>query len=217
MTSDRQDAVILGAGGHARVLIDLLLRTGTPKPVAVVDRDRSLIGREILGVPVVGDDAALADFDPRYVVLVNGVGSVRSTAARRDLYVRCRELGCEFATLVHPTAVLGSGVELGHGAQVLATAVVNTGAYLGENCIINTAAVIEHDCRIGAHAHVASGATLAGGVTLQPGVHVGAGATLIQGVTVGARTVVGAGAVVIGDLAEDTVAVGVPARALAKT
>jgi UDP-perosamine 4-acetyltransferase len=216
MNRDVRPAVVLGAGGHAKVLIDLLQRVAMRKPVAVVDRDRSLIGQQVLGVPVIGDDSALADFDPRDVVLVNGVGSVRSTDGRRNLYARCCDLGFEFATLIHPTAVVGMDVEIGRGAQILAAAVINTGARVGENCIVNTAAVVEHDCRIGPHSHVASGATLAGGVTLETGVHIGAGATVMQGVRVGARTVVGAGAVVIRDLEEDKVAVGVPARALSR-
>jgi UDP-perosamine 4-acetyltransferase len=212
MNEAPREAVVLGGGGHARVLLDLIGRAGGLVAKAILDPDPSLIGRMILGVPVVGDDAALDAFPPNRVLLVNGVGSVRDTGARRDLFLRCRDLGYRFATLVHPTAVLATGVALGEGAQVLAGAVVNTGARLGENCIVNTAAVVEHDCIVGAHVHVATGAVLAGGVTLGEGVHVGAGATVIQGITVGAGAVIGAGAVVVRHVAMGTTVLGVPAR-----
>lgn len=207
------EVVILGAGGHARVLIDLLRRQGGLEPVAVLAPDRSLLGGELLGVPIIGDDDALGAFDPARVALVNGVGSTQRVAARRDLFLRCRDLGFAFATLVHPNAIVAQGVSLGEGAQVLAGAIVNTGARVGEDSIINTAAVVEHDCLIGAHAHVATGAILAGGVILRDGAHVGAGATVIQGLTIGPRAVIGAGAAVIRDVEADTVVVGVPARA----
>lgn len=206
------DAVILGAGGHARVLIDLLRRAGTLTPVAALVQDPAATGDSVLGVPIVGDDSALTGFDPARVVVVNGLGSIRDTAPRRELFLRCRKLGFRFATLVHPNAIVADGVELGEGTQVLAGAVLNTGVRTGEDSIVNTGAVIEHDCRLGAHVHVASGAVLAGAVTLGDEVHVGAGATVIQGVTIGRRAVIGAGAAVIRDVDAGTVCVGVPAR-----
>jgi UDP-perosamine 4-acetyltransferase len=217
LTSEPQytEALVLGAGGQGKVLVELMLRRGGLKPVGVLEAEASRKGQDVLGVPVIGDDSALADFDPAGVVLVNGVGSTRSTAARRELFMRCKNMGFRFATLIHPSAIVADDAVLGEGVQVLAGAIINAGARIGEDSIINTAVVVEHDCRIGAHVHVASGAVLAGGVVLKDGVHVGAGATVIQGITVGERTVIGAGAVVIRDLGQDTVAVGVPARARA--
>jgi len=206
------EVVVLGAGGHARVLIDLLRQVGTPTPVAILDQDRSLVGVDLLGVPIVGDDDALERFDPTRTALVNGVGSVRDTARRQAVFLRGRDRGFRFATLVHPTAVLAEGLDLGEGVLVLAGAVVNTGVRVGEDTILNTATVIEHDCTIGSHVHVASGAILAGGVTVEDGAHIGAGATVIQGVRIGLGAVIGAGAVVIDDIGADVVAVGVPAR-----
>jgi sugar O-acyltransferase (sialic acid O-acetyltransferase NeuD family) len=213
MAEPTVEAVVLGAGGHARVLVDLLRREGRLTPVGALVRDAALAGGDLLGVPILGDDDALAGFDPARVVLVNGVGSTRSMTARRDVFLRCRDLGFRFATLIHPNAIVAEGVSLAEGTQVLAGAIVNTGARLGENSIVNTGAVVEHDCRLGAHVHVATGAILAGAVTVEDEVHVGAGATVIQGVTIGRGSVVGAGAAVIHDVGAATVAVGVPARA----
>lgn len=212
--SESKAVVVLGAGGHARVLVDLLRRCGSLEPIALLDRDPALLGERVLGVEVIGDDGALDRFDPEQVELVNGVGSTRSTEARRSLFLHCRDLGFRFATLVHPAAIVARDVVLGEGSQVLAAAVINTGARIAEDCIVNTGALVEHDCRISAHAHVASGAVLAGNVTIHEGAHVGAGATLIQGVTVGSRSVIGAGAVVLRDVEDDAVVAGVPARVI---
>ena len=205
-------AVVLGAGGHGRVLVDLLHRLGEPVPAAVLDPDEDLHGTKVLDVPVRGADELLSEFAPADYVLVNGVGSVRSTRPRRDLYLHHRDRGYRFATLVHPNGDVARDTVLGQGVQVLSGAVVNPGAEVGENAIVNTGAVVEHDCTLGAHVHAATGAVAAGGVRLGEGVHLGAGATVIQGVEVGERTVIGAGAVVIRDLPPGVVAVGVPAR-----
>jgi sugar O-acyltransferase (sialic acid O-acetyltransferase NeuD family) len=212
MNDASPEVVILGAGGHAKVLIDLLRRLGTPDRLAVLDRDRARIGQDLLGVPIIGDDGMMETLDRERVVLVNGMGSTRDTAARESLFMKGQGLGFHFRTLVHPTASVASDVVLGEGVQLLAGAIVNTCARIDDDAIVNTGAIVEHDCRVGAHAHVASGAVLAGGVTLHDGVHVGAGATVIQGISVGHRAVVGAGAVVVRDVEGGITVVGVPAR-----
>ena len=211
MSDPRPQVVVLGAGGHARVLVDLL-RLVSLEPVAVLDRDGAAARGNVLGVPIVGGDEELKRFDPARVALVNAVGSVQINASRRELFLRCRALGFHFATLVHPRSTVAAGATLAEGVQVLAGAVINVGARVAENTIINTAAVVEHDCTIGPHVHVASRAALAGGVTAKEAAFIGAGATVIQGIVIGARAVVGAGAVVIRDVEDDAVVVGVPAR-----
>lgn len=208
--------MVLGAGGHGKVVVDLLQRSEGPEPVAVLDPDPALHGDELLGVPVAGGDERLDGFDPGEVVLANGVGSVRDTTRRREVYRRQRDRGFRFATLLHPRADVAASAELGEGTQVMSGGVVCAGAVVGANGIVNTGSVVEHDCRVGDHVHVATGAVAAGAVTLGDGVHLGAGATVIQEVEVGAGTVVGAGAVVTRDLPAGVVAVGVPAHVVGK-
>lgn len=212
MSESPRDVVVLGAGGHARVLIDLMRVAGALVPVAILDRDPAFRGSDIAGVPVIGDDTELDQFAPNHVSLVNGVGSTANTTARRIAFIHGKGHGFRFVTLVHPRAVVASDAQLGEGTQVMAGAVINTCAVVGDDAIVNTRAVVEHDCRVGDHTHVASGAVLAGGVILGDGVHVGAGATVIQNVSVGSGSVIGAGAVVIRDVPRGVTVVGVPAR-----
>lgn len=203
--------LVIGAGGHGRVVADAARAAGM-RVIGFTDRDASLRGKRVDGVEVLGDDEALSAFDPRGVGLLNGVGTTGEASARRKLHERLANRGWTLASVVHPRATLGAGVELGAGVQVMAGAIVQPGARLGDGTIINTGAVVDHDCRIGAHCHVAPGAVLSGGVTLGEECHVGTGAVLIQGVILGARCLIGAGAVVTRTHGDDLKLIGVPAR-----
>lgn len=200
--------ILLGAGGHARVLAEILRGQGQPL-LGAVDPQRPAAGADLA---YLGDDAAVFALSAAEVLLVNGVGSVGPTAARRSVYDRFVAAGYRFAGVRDATAIVSPSAQLGAGVQVLAAVVVATGARLGDNVLINTGAVVEHDCAVGAHCHIATGAILCGGCTVESGVHIGAGATVNQGLHIGAGAVVAAGAVVIADVPPHTLVAGVPAR-----
>jgi UDP-perosamine 4-acetyltransferase len=203
--------LVLGAGGHARVLIDTLQCLGI-SILGVLDAAVEKHGQSILGAQVLGGDNMLEDFSPYDVELVNGVGSVADTNARRDLFRRQKARGFRFATVVHPSAVVSPHARLLEGAQVMAGAVVQTGCRIGANVLINTGAFVDHDCAIGDHVHLAPGVTLSGEVEIGDGAHVGTGATIIQGRRIGDESLVAAGAVVVDHVAMRALVMGVPAR-----
>jgi UDP-perosamine 4-acetyltransferase len=203
--------IMLGAGGHAKVLIDAL-RTAGVAVNGLTDADPAKAGTHILGVPVLGDDEEVLSFAPEAVRLVNGIGSVRIPYLRRRLFDDFRKSGYAFAQVVHPRAIVAGDVVLAEGVQVMAGAVLQTGSRIGENAIINTRAVVDHDCVIGSHVHISPGAVLCGGVVIGDASHIGAGATLIQGVRIGANCMVAAGAVVIRDVPDGMTVMGVPAK-----
>lgn len=180
--------------------------------LGLVDLDASRIGTEVLGHRVIGGDDAVLCHPAESLRLANGVGSVRSTAARRGVFLRFSMRGYRFVTVVHPAAVVATNAELGEGVQLMAGAIVQPGVRIGRDAIVNTGATVDHDCRIGDHVHIAPGATLSGDVEIGEGTHVGAGATVIQGVRIGASCVVGAGALVLRNVADGATVVGVPAR-----
>lgn len=205
-----ESIIIVGAGGHARVLASALKAAGKVL-TGFVDRDASLWGTMIDGSPVLGGDDFLERADG-FTVLVNGVGSTELPIARREIFERFSSRGFRFASVVHPSAIVATGVDLGDGAQLMAGTVLQPGVVIGVNSIINTGAIIDHDSKIGAHCHVAPGCTLSGSVQVGDASHIGIGATVIESIRIGANVVVGAGTVVIRDLADGKRVIGIPAR-----
>lgn len=207
--------IVIGAGGHAKVVLSSLDRMGV-QTLGLVDADPARHGGTVLGRPVLGGDAAVLDHPPAAVRLVNGIGGSGPPRLRAAVQRRFAEQGYRFLTVLDPTAIIGPDVEIGEGAQVLAGAVVQPGCRIGVGVIVNSRAAVDHDCRIGDFAHVAPGATLSGDVRVGPLTLIGVGAAVRQGIEIGAETVVGAGAAVVNDLAAGLVAVGVPARSRAR-
>jgi UDP-perosamine 4-acetyltransferase len=199
----------LGAGTHAKSVLEAIRSAGRFEVLALVDDDPALAGSELLGVPITD---ALTGHDVAHAFL--GVGGIGDTGPRRRAAERLLAAGFELPPILHATAAVSPWATLGRGAQVLATAVVNAEATLGGGVLINTAAVVEHDCVIGDFAHVAPGATLGGGAAVGAGAHVGMGAVVIEGVTVGEGAFVAAGAVVVADVPAGARVAGLPARSL---
>jgi sugar O-acyltransferase (sialic acid O-acetyltransferase NeuD family) len=197
------DVIVLGAGGHARVVIDALRRAGFA--VAGVCAPELSAGQPgPLGAPALGGDGALDGVDRARYLLANGIGSIGAPAVRQKVFETRKADGWRFVTLVHPAAVVGEDCALGEGAQVMAGAVLQPGVRLGRNTIVNTRAAVDHDCRLGDHVHVAPGVVLSGGVTVGSRSHLGTGAVVIQDIAIGDDVLVGAGAVVIRPVADGT-------------
>lgn len=208
-------AVGLGAGGHAKVVIELLRQSGGVELVGLTDPRKELWGTSVLGVPVLGDDSSLSMVyrdGVRHAFI--GVGSVGTPLVRKCLYELAHMNGFMLIHAVHPQAVISPSAVIGEGATIMAGALINTDARLGENVIINTGAIVEHDCSIGNHVHIATGARLASTVCVGDETHVGVGATVKQSINIGRNVIVGAGAAVVHDVADNTVVAGVPARVL---
>lgn len=205
--------IIIGAGGHARVLLEVLQLAGR-RVLFATDREAGRLGQHLDGVEI-RDDAAINQWSPDAVELVNAIGSVSSLAARKNVYCRFRALGYRFATVIHPASVIARSAVIRAGAQIMAGAVVQPGCMIGEDVIINTAASVDHDCRIGDHVHIAPGVTLSGNVSVGECTHIGTAAMAIQGIQIGSAALVAAGAVVVRNVPDQTKVAGVPAKAMA--
>lgn len=204
--SDRNGGVaVIGAGGHAKVVISTLRAAGL-EVAAAFDDDPSRHGSVLLGVPVRGPAAAATGLGLRRAVLAIGDNRVR----RRLAGALGSEL--EWLTVVHPGAWVDPDARLGAGTVVFAGAVIQPGAEIGAHAIVNTSASVDHDCRVGDFAHLGPGCRLCGGVEVGEGSLAGVGCSIAPGVTIGAWTVIGAGAAVMRDLPAETTAAGVPAR-----
>lgn len=203
--------LVLGGGGHAKVLIATLLAQGR-EFVGYLDKDPAI--GDLLGVKHLGDVNAEAfnAFEPNEVLLINGFGSVGDNTLRVSQFKKWKARGFAFQTVVDFRATMAGYVQIGEGAQVMAGAVVQTGCVIGENSILNTGALLDHDCSIGRHVHVATGASLSGNVVVGEGAHIGTGAAIIQGIRIGENSIVGAGSVVVRDVPPRSTVMGVPAH-----
>lgn len=199
---------IIGAGGHARIVLDLARACGHTVAGFIEPNDGAASPGFLGGLPVLVGVGSLQDLNVPPVAVAIGDNRIR-----REINAEATDIGANAETLVHPAALREGSASIETGAQVCIGAIVCAAAEVGPGAIINSGAIVEHECRVGAFAHVCPGARLAGRVTVGEGAMVGLGACVIQGVTIGEDAVVGAGAVVLEDVPAGATVVGVPARA----
>lgn len=202
--------VIIGAGGHAKTVLDVLIKN---KYKVVGFTDAALEkGVRCLGAPVLGKDDVLRDlFEQGIQNAAMGIGHVGKPCIRSRLYQSAIEIGFSFPNLMHPTAVISEFASLGKGTLFAPQCVVNADAKIGNLCIINTSAVVEHEAALGNGVHIAPHATVLGGSCIGEDAFIGAGSVILQGIRIGARCIIGAGSIVLEDVEDDCVVVGNPA------
>ncbi len=195
--------LVLGAGGHAAVLVDIL-RQLNHSIVGLVARDKPADKPVFAGIPYYASDEDVLVFDKDKVLLVNGIGSLPGSNIRTKVHQQFKQAGYQFVTVVSPRAIVSDYSSLAEGVQVMAGAIINANTVIGVGTIINSGAIIEHDCHIGSHNHIAPGAVLSGGVTSGENVHIGTGANVIHSVTIGRNVMISAGSTVLVNLSDNS-------------
>lgn len=204
--------VIVGNGGHARVLIEILLM-----------QQRQILGytapteeHNPYNIVYLGTDEAILQHEPERVELVNAIGSVSTTELREHVFTFFKSKGYRFCTIIHPSAIVSNTAMLGEGVQIMAGTIIQPFVRIGNNTIINTSASIDHDCCIGDHCHIAPGCVLSGNVTVGKGTHIGTGANIIQNIKIGNNVIIGAGSLVLRNVHDDKKVYGSPAKEVSK-
>jgi sugar O-acyltransferase (sialic acid O-acetyltransferase NeuD family) len=211
-----ENIVVLGGGGHAKVLISILKKLRTYRMIGYTDlRDNG----KILGVPYLGGDEILKDLKGkgRRLSAAIGIGNTSLSLKRISLKKHLEDLGVLLPPIISPDSVVNEDTRIGSGTVVFDGAVVNSGARIRDCCIINTHSTVEHDCMIADNVHIAPGASLSGGVVIGENTLIGTRATVIQNVRICRDCVVGAGAVVVRDIDAPGTYVGVPAVPMGRT
>lgn len=199
MRSESNSLAIIGSGGHGAVIADIANDLGTFQSIKFYD-DKFDDDNSI---------QALLNETPenRQVVIAIGDNETRLKLAKKF-----EELRFKFATLLHPTIVLGSDVKVGVGTVAMANTVINTASRIGNHCILNTGSTVDHHCKLEHGVHLAPGVNIAGGVSIGKAAFLGTGSGVIPNRKIGTYAIVGAGSIVINDVEPNVTVVGVPAR-----
>ncbi|WP_349410681.1 acetyltransferase [Pseudalkalibacillus sp. SCS-8] len=206
------DIVVIGNGGHAKVILDLIEAAGLYRVIGYVDEkyERTSFEQGVFYTSFHSLD--LKRLSPECKVII----AIGDNLTRRKIYKKLALSEEKFATLIHPTAVISPRASIGPGSIIMANAVIHADANVGSQTIINTNSVVEHDCQIGDFVHLSPSATLTGNVTIEDDVFIGAGSTVIPSVSVRKGSIIGAGSIVIKDVPPNRKAVGNPAVVLEK-
>lgn len=201
---------MIGGGGHASVLVDIL-RSQHREILAIVSPD-DIVSRSVFnGIKHLKHDDDVLAYASEDVLLVNGIGMMPKTKIKRSINERFLTLGYHFETVIADSAIVSNYASLGKGVQIMQGSIIQAGVIIGEHSIINSGVIIEHDTCIGAYNHVAPGSVVCGQCTTNEDVFVGAGATVIQNVIIAEQAIVAAGATITSNMSLNSI--GYPSRA----
>lgn len=200
-----KDVIIIGAGGHAKVIADIIYKSGD-NLIGFLDDNLANKGKEIyLGKKVIGTTKDIEIYNKNYFIIGIGNNSIRKKINNEN--------NLKLYTAIHPSAIIAEDVKIGTGSVIMAGVVINPGTVIGKNCIINTSSSLDHDNLLEDYVHISPGAHLAGTVTIKEGTWICTGAVVKNNITIGKNNIIGAGCVVIKDIIEENgTYIGVPAR-----
>ncbi|MBI2463487.1 acetyltransferase [Candidatus Peregrinibacteria bacterium] len=200
--------VIFGAGGHGKVVLDILLESGC-SVLGFLDEDPKKKGQKVSGFKILGDWSFLKD--TKNVDIALGIGNNK---IREKIFTKAQKLGYPVVNALHPRAVISRDTKLGIGIVVMAQAVINPGTIIEEGVVVNTGATVDHDCHLHKFCHIWPGAHLAGTVEIGAYSYIGTGCAVIQNIQIGKYAIIGAGAAVIKNIPDNVTAVGIPAEVI---
>lgn len=205
-----KDVIIIGAGGHAKVIADIIYKSGD-NLIGFLDDNLANKGKEIyLGKKVLGTTKDIEIYNKNYFIIGIGNNSIRKKINNEN--------NLKLYTAIHPSAIIAEDVKIGTGSVIMAGVVINPGTVIGKNCIINTCSSLDHDNLLEDYVHISPGAHLAGTVKVKEGTWICAGVTVINNITIAKNNIIGAGATVIKNIEEEnSTYIGVPVKKIIKT
>ncbi len=206
----KKEIVLIGAGGHARVIIDTAECLGF-NISSIIDIGYKGKKETIIGYPVIGNISVLSSYNIDKIEVFIAIGDNK---IRTEYFKIIKNMGFNIPVLIHPTAILSNYVSINEGVFVNAGSIINALSEIGKNTIINTGSIIDHEVKIGKNTHICPGVKIAGRVSIGNNTFIGTGTTIIDKIRIGDNVIIGAGSVVIKDVKSNSKVAGVPAREL---
>lgn len=204
--------LVVGAGGHCRAVLSILIKYNNFKVVGIADRDNKYINQKIMNSKV---SYTWNDFEKIFNKGVNkAVLAVGSNDERKKLFKKLISIGFSIETLIDPSAKVSESASIGRGAVICMGAIIGPLVSIGENCIIYSGAIIDHETIIDKHSFIAPGVSIAGRVHINSGSFVGIGSSIKEGISIGENVLVGAGSVVLNNIKSNLRVAGIPASAI---
>tara|TARA_B100000795_G_scaffold67253_1_gene46172 strand:+ start:1461 stop:2039 length:579 start_codon:yes stop_codon:yes gene_type:complete len=189
-----RNIILIGGGGHCKSVIDVIEQEGIFNIAGIVDKPE-LLGFDVLGYPVIGNDSDLTDLVSKYQYAFITVGQIKSSSPRKELFQLVKKIGFILPTVISSRAYVSIHAEIGDGTVVMHNALINAGSSIGDNCIINSKALIEHDSKISNHCHISTNAIINGGVTIEDECFIGSGAITNNSIIVKKNSFIKAGSI----------------------
>lgn len=198
MNYKNKPIIIIGSGGHSKVLLNILIKSGR-KILGVTDPNKA-VGAKFSGSKILGSDEEIFKYSFNEIELVNGVASHNLKQIRNRLTKIFQEKGYNFIRVIHPSAIIADEVTLHEGVQIMAGAILQPNVIIGHSSIINTGSIVDHDCLVEKECHIAPGVILNGNVSVGEQTHVGTGTSVIQSTKIGKNCFIAAGSIVYKDI-----------------
>ena len=192
----KEKIILIGGGGHCRACIDVIEQEDHFTIAGIVDVPEKK-KHSILGYPVIGSDADLAELIKSFANVLITLGQIKSPTRRMELFSDLVQMGARFPVIQSPLAYVSPYAHVAEGTIVMHHALVNAGARVGRNCIINTKALVEHDAVIEDHCHISTGAIVNGGATIGSGSFFGSNAVCKEYIEIGESALIGCGAIIV--------------------
>lgn len=204
--------LLVGAGGHCKVIISIILKNGNLEIYGISDEKESLHGKSILDYKISFSEKNWCEIRKHCKKALVAFGNIDIPYQRKKIFEKLKKNHFKLPIIISKDSIIADDVKIGEGTVIMPGVVINPGTVIGKNCILNTGCIIDHDCNIGDHTHIAPGVTCSGGVLIGELCHIGTGVTIIQSINIGNETLVAAGAVVIKNIPKKSRVKGVPAR-----
>lgn len=207
----KKKVIVVGSGGHAKVIIDILHEMNVFQIIGITSNSITK-GETFFGYPVLGDDECLKEFSPNEYQIAIGLGGYRDNNLRDSVYSKTKKLGFNFVNAIHPSAVISKTVNIGEAVVIFPGVTLNTEVSIGNNSIVATGSTIDHETIIGNNVLVSAGVTVGAYTEIMDNALLALGSKIISGVKIGKKAIVAAGAVVVNDVSENDIVFGIPAK-----